>query len=74
MLPVQLNQSLALARRLLLKICGGQQMSAIDVPPDGTFTQLERVLRRQRRLAMWNVAATSMFAGGLILTVVSMLS
>ena len=49
-------------------------MSAIDVPPDGTFTRLERVLRRQRRLAMWNVAATSMFAGGLILTVVSMLS
>jgi len=49
-------------------------MSAIDIPPDGTFTKLERVLQRQRRLAMWNVAATSMFAGGLVLTFVSMLS
>ncbi|HKA91703.1 MAG TPA: hypothetical protein VKE22_28765 [Haliangiales bacterium] len=48
-------------------------MSYTNVPPDGTFTRLERVLKRQRRLALLNVTATTMLAGGLVFTLATML-
>jgi hypothetical protein len=64
---------LALARRLLLHPNGGNDMSYTDVPPDGLFTRFERVLRRQRRLALVNLAATSTLVGGLIFALASFL-
>jgi len=46
-------------------------MSSTNVSPDGTFTRLERVLRRERRLMFSNVAAMSALVGMVILVLAS---
>ncbi len=48
-------------------------MSYVNLPPEATFAKLERIIRSQRRLMMVNAAVTSLFTGGLLASLISLL-
>jgi len=48
-------------------------MSYVNLPPEATFTRLERILQNQRRMIFLNVAATVLFAGSLVASLASLL-
>ena len=48
-------------------------MSYVNLPPEVTFSRLERILRSQRRLIFLNVSATVLFAGWVVASLASLL-
>jgi len=48
-------------------------MSYVNLPPEATFTRLERVLRNQRRMLFMNVSATVFFVGTVVASLTSLL-
>lgn len=48
-------------------------MSYVNLPPEATFSRLERILRSQRRLMFLNVSATVLFAGSVVASLASLL-
>jgi hypothetical protein len=48
-------------------------MSYVNLPPEVTFSRLERILQSQRRLMFLNVAATVLFAGSVLASLASLL-
>jgi hypothetical protein len=41
-------------------------MSYVNLPPSATFPRLERVLKNQKRLLVYDVAAASLLFGGIL--------
>jgi hypothetical protein len=50
-----------------------KQMSYVNLPPEATFTRLERVLRNQKRLLFMNVSASVFFVGTVVASLASIL-
>jgi hypothetical protein len=48
-------------------------MSYVNLPPDATFAKLERVLKNQKRLLFYDVAATTIFTGTILATLAALL-
>jgi len=48
-------------------------MSYVNLPPEATFTRLERVLRNQKRLLFMNVSASVFFVGTVVASLASIL-
>ena len=48
-------------------------MSYVNLPPEATFTKLERVIRHQRHIMRVNTAAVALFASGLVASLMSLL-
>jgi hypothetical protein len=48
-------------------------MSYVNLPPEVTFTRLERILQSQRRMLFLNVSATVLFAGSVLASLASLL-
>jgi len=47
-------------------------MSHTNVPPDGNFTRLDRVTRRQRRVTYLNVMAMTLLTGGSVFALLAL--
>ena len=48
-------------------------MSYVNLPPAATFPRLERVLKNQKRLLYYDVAATTLLVGGILASLGSLL-
>ncbi len=48
-------------------------MSFVNLPPEATFTRLERILQSQRRLIFLNISAAVLFAGSVVASLASLL-
>lgn len=48
-------------------------MSYVNMPPEATFTRLERVLRNQKRMLFMNVSASVFFVGTVLASLMSFL-
>lgn len=48
-------------------------MSYVNLPPDATFTKLERVIKNQRRMMVYNVAVTTLLFTGSLLASLSVI-
>ena len=41
-------------------------MSYVNLPPGASFPRLERVLKNQKRMLFYDVAATTLLVGGIL--------
>ncbi len=48
-------------------------MSYVNLPPAASFPRLERVLKSQKRMLVYNVAATTLLVGGILASLGSLL-
>ncbi len=48
-------------------------MSYVNLPPSASFPRLERVLKNQKRLMFYDVAATMLLAGSILASLATLL-